>query len=387
MGGVLTEWAVVVGDGLNALGVIRSLAARNVRVALLARTRDSEPALSRCAAVKVFYRAQSDLPAELLQLAERLGGRPVLFLTEEEAVWMVSNERGALLPRYRFRMAPHEMMIQLTHKDGVQRAAEQAGLAIPKALRLQSEDDLARVTELRYPCVLKPGYKHNGYGERFKKAYSVASPDEAVALFHEILPTLPDLVLQEWIEGQDDAIYFCLQYSASDRAVVSFTGRKLRAWPPQVGGTASCMPAYDVHDQLSAMTEAFFASVGYEGMGSMEYKLDARDNRFYVVEPTVGRTDFQEEVATVNGCNVPFAAYCYECELDPPRATRSTTERIWKDETTNRWSSQQQGVHPAFARLPAVDAHFRWSDPAPWVALQLGRVRQRLDRVRPRLAP
>ena len=44
----------------------------------------------------------------------------------------------------------------------------------------------------------------------------------------------------------------------------------------------------------------------------MEYKRDRRDEKFYMVEPTVGRTDYQEEIATLNGVNIPAAAYLRE---------------------------------------------------------------------------
>jgi predicted ATP-grasp superfamily ATP-dependent carboligase len=376
------EWAVVVGDGLNALGVVRSLHAGGVRVALLARSPGGESALSRCPRLKRFYGSQADLPEALDALARELGGRPVLLLTEEEAVRVVSANRQRLMVRYRFRMADHATMLDLTHKEGVQRAAERAGLPIPRAVRLQSTADLARLDGLRFPCVLKPAFKHDGYGARFKKAYNVASADEARRLFHEIAPVLPDLVVQEWIVGADDSIFFCLQYVVQGRAVASFTGRKLRSWPPQVGGTASCMPARDAHAELRRLTEDFFRAVGFEGMGSMEYKRDDRDGRYYVVEPTVGRTDFQQEVATINGVNLPLSAYCSECGLPVPDDV-IMPDRIWLDATTNRWSAQAQGPHPAFARYPAVDAHFRWNDPAPWLALQWDRVRQRLWHLRP----
>jgi predicted ATP-grasp superfamily ATP-dependent carboligase len=377
---------VVVGDGLNALGVVRSLHARGVRVCLLTRTATGEAARSRCPALQILYADHAALVQALLATAGRLHGRPVLFLTEEEAVRVVSAARERLLPLYRFRMAPHEVMVELTHKEGVQRAAERHGLPIPRAVRLRSTDDLARLAELRFPCVFKPGYKHDGYGARFKKAYTVASVDEARALFEQIAPVLPDLIVQEWIVGGDESIYFCLQYiGAAGQAVASFTGRKLRAWPPQVGGTASCMPAPEHDAELSALTERFFRAVGFEGMGSMEYKRDQRDGRFYVVEPTVGRTDFQQEVATINGVNLPYAAWCSETGQPVP-AVEAPPLRIWREPITDRWSEQQQGANPLFAAHPVVDAYFRWNDPAPWLALQADRVRQRWALLRRRPA-
>lgn len=374
-----SEWAVVVGDGLNAIGVVRSLAAGGVRVALLAHGPGEESMRSRRARVRRTY-AAGDLVAALERLAAELGGRPVLFLTEEECVRLVSEHRVRLLKHYRFRMADHQTMMALTHKDGVQSLCEKEAMPIPAAVRLREPSDLQQLQRLRYPCVLKPGYKHAGYGARFKKAYTVHSADEAQALYDEIAPVLPDLLVQEWIVGGDDAIHFCLQYMVEGKAAASFVGLKLRAWPPQVGGTASCIAAPESQVELTAMTERFFAAVGLQGMCSMEYKRDSRNGRFYVVEPTVGRTDFQQEVATLNGNNIPLAAYRAECGLPLPQV-QAVPLCIWREPTSDRWSEQAQGAHPAFRRHKVVDAYFRLNDPGPWLALQHERVRQRLKKV------
>jgi D-aspartate ligase len=56
----------------------------------------------------------------------------------------------------------------------------------------------------------------------------------------------------------------------------------------------------------------------------MEFKRDTRTGRFFMVEPTVGRTDYQEEVATLNGANISYAAYCGELgrSASPARSSR-----------------------------------------------------------------
>jgi hypothetical protein len=58
--------------------------------------------------------------------------------------------------------------------------------------------------------------------------------------------------------------------------------------------TASCTAAPEVHATLHQLTEAFFAQMSFEGMGSMEFKRDARSGDFLMIEPTVGRIDWQE---------------------------------------------------------------------------------------------
>ncbi|MEJ6008248.1 carboxylate--amine ligase [Paucibacter sp. AS339] len=375
-----SEWAVVVGSGLNALGVVRSLASEGVRVAVVSATATGPALRSRFTAKQVTQVNYSKLPCALRQLAEEIGGKPFLLLTEEEAVRVCSEARNALAKDFRFRFGPHDVMMSLTHKEGVQALNEQCGMPIPKAIRLRSSADFHALGGLRYPCALKPGLKHAGYGEKFKKAYVVHSPNEAIRLFEEIAPTLPDLVVQEWIQGGDDSIYFCLQYIGVDgQAVASFTGRKLRAWPPQIGGTASCTAATDAEHILGPLTTSFFRAVAFQGMGSIEYKRDERDGQFYVVEPTVGRTDFQEEVATLNGCNLPYAAFAYECGIALPDG-RQVPKTIWREPTTDRWSAQEQGEHPDFKRDLVRDAFFRWNDPVPWLALQWSRAMGSLQR-------
>ena len=47
----------------------------------------------------------------------------------------------------------------------------------------------------------------------------------------------------------------------------------------------------------------------YRGLGSMEYKRDPRDNKYYMIEPTVGRADLQSGIADINGLNIPLIAY------------------------------------------------------------------------------
>ena len=66
---------------------------------------------------------------------------------------------------------------------------------------------------------------------------------QAEAVCRDILPVLPDLMVQEWIKGPDTELYFCLQYRGAGGTVASFTGRKLSIWPPDVGTTASCIAA------------------------------------------------------------------------------------------------------------------------------------------------
>lgn len=364
--------AIVIGAGLNGLGVARSLARAGVPVWLAdddagrveLKTRTAKP-------LKLAALHGDALVDDLVRLGTTrfAGQRPVLLLTQEETVRTISAQRMRLADLYRFTLPPAAIVEALQHKSGFQQLAEKYGAPIPPLVRVQSEADLAALSTLQYPVVVKPGTRNDAYGHRFRKAYRIEDAAAAVKLVREILPVMPDVVVQEWTEGPDSNIYFCLQYlDARGEVAASFTGRKVRSWPPQVGGTASCMPAPAADAELRTLTTKFFRDAGVTGMAGMEYKRDVRTGQFRMVEPTIGRTDYQAEVASLNGVNLPYAAYCCETGLSfptPHAAARMVAWRV-RSEDLQSAAAQHQDANTGFADVDGIiDALWRWRDPWP----------------------
>ncbi|MEO7071944.1 MAG: FAD-dependent oxidoreductase [Rhodanobacter sp.] len=366
--------AVVLGAGANGLGVARSLAQAGVAVWLL------DPDVRRAemhtrAAKPLSIRAThgDTLIEDLVRLGttQFAGMRPVLLLTQEESVKTVSHCRERLSALYRFSLPPIDVVDTLLHKEGFQRRAEELGSPIPPLVHVRSLADMPALDSLHYPVVIKPGERNDDYGRQFKKAYRVESAAEAAELIGRILTVMADVVVQEWIEGPDSSIYFCLQYlDGHGQVVASFAGRKIRSWPPQVGGTASCVAAPEVHAELCAMTTRFFQAAGVIGMASMEFKRDTRSGAFRMVEPTIGRTDYQEEVASLNGVNLPHAAWCSGLGLPFPAPAPTTRPVVWRVRSEDVQSAALQGQQLVYGYPPGAhvaDAVCRWSDPMPCV--------------------
>ena len=362
--------AVVVGSGLNALGVVRSLARGHVPIVIVGPGSGCAMRSRFGAKLPLLETDGKPLIAALKDVASKASERPVLFLTEEKSVETVSERRSDLDRLFHIRLPRHETLEALLDKTEFQRLAQSTGCRIPSGAPLRSPADLDAVSKLRFPSVLKPASKNYAYGARFSKAYVVASVEEVERLYREIAPVMPDMIVQEWIDGEDSDIYFCLQYiGRNGELVASFVGRKLRSWPPRIGGTASCIAAPDHARELTDATSQFFRAVQFQGMASMEFKRDRRDGQFYMVEPTVGRTDFQEEVATINGVNIPLAAYRHEVGDPPVRAVTVSPPRLWREPAIDRWAQegQERPSIESSIRHRAVDAYFRVNDPGPWL--------------------
>lgn len=372
--------AVVVGAGINGLGVARSLRRGGVRAFLT----DSDPTRSelrtraaRALCIPTLH--GEEFVEALLRLHGRhwTGERPVLMLTQEEHVALVSKFRDRLSSFFLFSLPLPETVTALLNKACFQKLAEGAGAPIPPLVRVRSIPDLDKLSRLHYPVVVKPAERDAAYARRFRKAYRMETADETSALVREILTVFPDVVVQEWTGGPDSNIYFCLQYfDHAGGLVASFTGRKVRSWPPQVGGTASCVPAPEAHSELSQVTARFFRHVGMIGMAAMEYKRDARNGEYRMIEPTIGRTDYQAEVATLNGVNLPLVAWGVESGNPIPAPARVPHPMGWRVRSEDLQSARAQH-QPARLDVRVADAVWRWNDPVPGI-VQMGRRATRL---------
>ncbi|MES1936609.1 FAD-dependent oxidoreductase [Salinisphaera hydrothermalis] len=379
--------AVVVGGGLNALGVVRSLAAARVDVHLLAGSHAMPAARSRYARVHCYDDTTADriVPA-LIDWAARFPAtsRRPLILTEEEKVAAVSAQRERLTQDFVLQLPPEASVTRLLHKDGFRAAAEAGGYCVPRSRRIRSSHDLDGLTTLVPPLVIKPAGRQSAFLAHFPRALRVESVDAAREQLEQMLTVSDDIVVQEWIDGDDSTIYFCLQCLPEDGGEpVSFVGRKLRAWPRQTGGTARCVAAPEAADALVPITTRFFQGEGVIGLAGMEYKWRAATQEYVMIEPTIGRTDHQEEIATLNGVNLPWAAYCQAVGGEAPRATPATPARIWKDPTAdaNAAAEYPEIAVPAPHDAQVIDALWRWDDPAPGLLDLYGRARRRFRRL------
>ncbi len=360
---------VVSGRGPGTLGVVRSLGRAGVPLILIDDDSQAPAMHSRYGQKVMVSEARGEpLVKCLLTLAARIAGPAVLILNSDDAVLTVSQHREALAQHFLFRLPPHACLTSLMHKTEFHQLAEAHGFPVPRSITVRNITDLRRLVELRFPCIVKPTRWTPEYVKsRLARGYKVSSRREAEDVCSPILAAVPSLVIQEWIEGPHTELYFCLQYRGAEGTIVSsFTGRKLSIWPPDVGTTASCTAAPDEHPRLHALTDAIFRGVSFVGMGSIEFKRDLRTGEFLVIEPTAGRVNAQEEVATLHGANIPLAAYCYELGASVSPVPNYAAPIIWRDFFPH-WKSVRAGGSRLTARptIKICDAYWRRDDPLP----------------------
>lgn len=304
--------AIVLSMCVNGLGVARSLGRHGVPVIGVTHRRDDPGVHSRY--VCRLWRhepAGASLVDLMLEKRRYFDAPPVLFPTSDEMVRDLAARWDQLAGGFLVRLPDRALVEETMSKRGFAAWVERLGLPAPKTAFVDDPGQIRHVArDMTYPCVVKPEFQSaRPTSGGSLKVVRAENPEELIQAYLALSDEIPRAVVQEWIPGGDGEVFFCLQYyDDKSLPLASFCGRKIRQWPPHVGSTASCEPVVSL--DLVRLTTAFFSGIGFKGLCSMEYKRDPRDGRLRMIEPTIGRTDFQSAVADINGVPIPYIAYC-----------------------------------------------------------------------------
>jgi D-aspartate ligase len=363
--------AVILGGGPGGLGIVRSLAPQGVTCYLVVSSRFEPAAWSRfCRPVILPTMNGEALIEGLLRLRRSLDHNPVLLCSDETAALTISAYRKEIESSYLFHLPPHDVVISLFNKSDFHRLATQRRWRTPPTLVLTCERDLEAIEAIGFPAIAKLADKvpfHMGRGPAL--AY-VPNSLVAKALCRDMLSYGGDVVLQSWIPGPDENIYFSIFHCAEGGVLTSFfAGRKLRSAPQKTGITMVCTAAQEAAPVIRKMTEQFLKEIGYAGVGGLEFKWDAQAQEYLIIEPTVARFDAQHEIATVSGTNVVLAAFNHEIRLPVP-SSKPRADVAWR----SNWLDARGIARHLGGRLVVYDGYFRAGDPAPGLVYYLRRI-------------
>src|SRR6185295_11988932 len=188
---------------------------------------------------------------------------------------------------------------RLTDKDFQMRLARQVGIAVPRSW--PGGDLPAIKTQKR--LIAKPAARRLGF-----KALIAANPAELASMLRARGAAPADVLVQEYVEGDDSQIYAGLCYRArSGGQCFVLSARKLRQTQPGAGVMAVGQVVDAPH--VREMTRRLAKAAGARGVLSTEFKLDARDGRWYFIEWNPRPAYFQS-IGWKAGFDLAWLAYC-----------------------------------------------------------------------------
>ena len=375
------------------LGILRSLGRLGVETHVVHRDQRSPAFYSRYCQGKFVCDIDSCSPeksvAALLEIGRSIGRRSILLPTTDESTMFVADH-AAELERW-FMVPPQdaELVHAFCNKQSMHQLAQQMGLAVPRTVFPQSREEVEDyAVTAKYPVVLKGIYGLIFRKRSGKTMLLVNSAEELLEKYDRFEePEEPNLMLQEYIPGSEDASWmFNGYFNRRSECLLGFTGRKVRQCPVYAGVTS--LGVCEDNPKLREASIALLSKLGYSGIVDIDYRFDARDGQYKIldVNPRIGGT-FRLFV-TDNGMDVVRALYL-DMTGQAVNAGKACEGRRWIAEDLDLVSSVRYGRDGALSleswasSLRGVEesAYFAWDDPLPVVPMLLNDAREMFRRI------
>lgn len=298
----------MLGGTINALGVVQSLGRRNVPTYVVRGGACEIAPHSRYARELRLPSGQpgTALVDGLLSAAETAGTRPVLFLTSDAYLRVVSRYRDQLSDAFLFHLPTDEAVETVVDKALFASFAEQHGLPVPRtAIVRRLEEARALAEPLRFPVVVKPNI--SGVWGHGAKIFRVADLASLAGRCAALAGSCESLVVQESLESPDSEHFSFYSYRTPDRGeIASVTLQKLRVLPIHAGAGVFARVVDDA-ELVRAGREALDA-LDYLGASSVCFKTDGASGRRLIYEIN-GRLPAGHAAFRLAGIDLPYLVY------------------------------------------------------------------------------
>jgi D-aspartate ligase len=308
----------------GGLGVIRSLGRHGVLVYGVHESPWAPAASSRYLHGRCFWHPDPDhadrVIAGLVRLAEHIGRRSVLLVTDDAGAIFLAEHGAALREWYLFPEPPAHLPRRLAGKYTLAELCREHNIPTPRTLlpeSLSQAREFAATTG--YPLIAKlttpweAGGKQGGkqgsnQGGKLRSTSVLAGPDQLDQMYERCARADAGLMLQEFVPTAPGQDWFFHGYcDASSACRPAFTGIKERSYPADAGLTSLGRSA--PNPRLAAEIIAFLAQLGYRGTMDLDIRLDPRTGQYHLLDfnPRLG-AQFRVFRDTA-GIDVALAAY------------------------------------------------------------------------------
>src|SRR5438552_38089 len=221
----------------------------------------------------------------LVKLAERHGYCDWLLLPcGDSEVKLVASERDMLQNSFQILSCGWERLNTLCDKQMLAASALAAGIAIPNNYRVMCESD-ARTIDVVFPVVLKPAMRMEENAFTRAKAWRADSRDELIARYRDAVALVggDNVVVQELIPGSGETQFSYAALWHQGAPVAEMTARRTRQYPFDFSYTSTFVEV-SPNDTLLVTSRKLLGATGFEGLVEIEYKFDARDRRYKILD-------------------------------------------------------------------------------------------------------
>jgi predicted ATP-grasp superfamily ATP-dependent carboligase len=293
------------------------------------------------------------------------GSYGIVFTADDIGVLALSQHRDeveAVVP-----YAEHTSVVRSIDKLEMTRAAERAGLAVPRTSEARDEE----VAALEEPTIVKPrlhSVLQPGAPGRLDTVIA-RSPEEARRAVAVIRAAGVEAILQEVVDGE--LVSFQAVMDRDGRMLAPVQQRSPRTWPPD-SGSAARSHTVAVDPSLARRVERLFRDLGWFGLAQLQF-IAPRGAEPRLIDLN-GRFYSSLALAVASGVNHPgiWARLATGMPVDSEREARRGASYQWfSRDLRDSWRLEgPRGALDAMC-VSATSVHGAWSPRDPWPAVNL----------------
>jgi D-aspartate ligase len=365
---------VILGSDFKALGVVRSLGKKGIPSIVI----DSQPRsawFSRYVVKRLKWRGLMNDEAFLSFLLSagktyHLDGW-ILLPVQDEIVEFVARNVSQLSSIFQLVTQDWEVIRWANDKRLTYQLADQAGVPYPKTWYPSSEDDL-KASGITFPAIIKPAVSFRFQYATRLKAIPVNNYDELLTHYHHVARLIGSdaLMIQEIIPGGGQAQVSVGAYCQDGQMLLSMTARRTRQYPIDYGLSSSFVEAVEI-PMITEYAEKLLKRMAVSGMVEVEFKYDARDSQYKVLDINV-RPWGWHTLCIACGLDFPYIQY-RDALGQPPDPIQPVYGHRWIRVMTDIFAHRQEakagtkavGTYLRPFKGTTVYSVFDWSDPLP----------------------
>lgn len=231
----------------------------------------------------------------------------VLFASDDTTLLAVSKNKKVLSDLFRVEAPAWETTNKFIDKQYTYALAHEIGVIAPKTfLPKNLEEAKQLVKQLDFPCLLKPTIGHIFFSTFKKKMLFINNLDELIDAYTKIGDFNIQMMLQEFIPGDDTHGVNYNSIFVNGKPVIEFTSEKVRLTPPRTGFPRVIISKFI--DQVIDPGRKMLEALNYDGFSCMEFKKDNRNGNYVFMEIN-GRQNLSTPLAVKCGLNFPYITY------------------------------------------------------------------------------
>jgi len=282
--------AIIIGGDYRGLGVARSLGRHGVPAWVV---HDDHLVATFSRYVQRSVKWPTGGEREQIELLCWLAGEQglagwTLFPTGDETAALVARTYDVLSARFRLTTPPWNVLRYAYDKRLTYQRAAELGIDHPRTIAspLRPEWERGAGGEgISFPVILKPAWKATLNAFTRAKAWKVEDWATLDVAYREAADLVPaeTIVIQELIPGGGDRQFSYAALASDGRPVVEVTARRVRQYPPDFGYFSTFVESIDC-PEVEEPSRRFLESLRFTGLVELEYKFDARDRTFKLLD-------------------------------------------------------------------------------------------------------